>query len=255
MVPFPLVSGWFYKWLCLAGMSLEENVLDRTVAIFTLSKHLIWRCNTSCKAVEEIPELFHSYFQRCSFSHWWESIHVLSVLLFWLIPQSCRAWMWLEVEKAEVAELPLKQSHWAMLCKVYDVDLCYISCNKVAGSYWRGTGPHLSCQAEFGFFSKTERWKCLIMSILLETLWVRVSNLDIVLLSSLIRTVVCHNALPPSLLWGRHRDCSGCRAQSSALLICSAEQLTALETLQVRKSEKFQLGSLSAWETFFFFLN
>lgn len=35
-VPFPLVSGRFYKWLCRAGMSLEENVLHRAVAAFTL---------------------------------------------------------------------------------------------------------------------------------------------------------------------------------------------------------------------------
>lgn len=36
MVPFPLVSGRFYKWLCGAGTSLEENVLHRAVAVFIL---------------------------------------------------------------------------------------------------------------------------------------------------------------------------------------------------------------------------
>lgn len=36
-MPFPLVSGRFYKRCFLAGMSLEDNVLDRTIAVFTLS--------------------------------------------------------------------------------------------------------------------------------------------------------------------------------------------------------------------------
>lgn len=36
MVRFLIVPGWFYKKVCLAGRSLEENVLDRIFSAFTL---------------------------------------------------------------------------------------------------------------------------------------------------------------------------------------------------------------------------
>lgn len=131
-----------FSWVVRGG----ECSRQKHCCVYTFLKHLIWQYNTSYKTVEEIAELFHSFFQRwntmCSFSHWWETIHVLSVLLFWLTSHAVlQAWMSLEVEKAEIAELPYKQNHWVMLCKVCDVDLCYISWNKVAGSYWEGLVP------------------------------------------------------------------------------------------------------------------
>lgn len=60
-------------------------------------------------------------------------------------------------------------------------------------------------------------------------------------MSSLTGIVVCHNALPPLLLSGRHRSVLAAEHRALHVLIHSAEQLTA-----VRKSEKFQLGRLNA---------
>lgn len=173
-------------------------------------KHLIWQYNISCKSVEEITELFHSFRHEipCAVFLTDERAFIcyLCCSFGWLLTQSHRAWMGLEVEKAEVAELPYNQKHWVMLCKVYDVDLCYISWNKVAGSYWRGIGPHLSpAKLNLACFLKQKgesasQWAlCLWHSL---ALWVRAFNLDILLLSSLTRRVICYNALP-SLLSGR----------------------------------------------------
>lgn len=58
MVPFPLVSVRFYKWFCLAGTLLEENILDRTIAAFILLVNTLF--DNAIPAVKDITELSHS---------------------------------------------------------------------------------------------------------------------------------------------------------------------------------------------------